>query len=268
MELLRLYALFLLLLISISSISSQTSTTTVYNGPPNLCYNGLYGCGCTLYDCQYCGNNCDGSGNKSLTKSCAPMLGWIQPQYYGYYNPCVRTEISTTPTIKFTSTLLVTTTKTTSTTPVTTTKTTSTTSVTTTKTISTTSVTTTASTSTTATTATTTTICVVSVSGQIPASSQCQPSTCGAPVASCSTNSDCECLALSSGGGGVCAALLSCSSLTPCLSDNLTCTVPYTVCVVRTRCNKPMCYPLALAVPQVCPPLNSNATISTVSTSA
>ncbi len=104
--------------------------------------------------------------------------------------------------------------------------------------------------------------------GQIPASSQCQPSTCGSPVAPCSSNLDCECLALSTGGGGICAALLSCSSLTPCSSDNVTCVVPYTVCVVKTRCNKPMCYPIALAVSQVCPPLNSTATTLMVPTSA
>ncbi|CAM4961663.1 unnamed protein product [Rotaria socialis] len=104
--------------------------------------------------------------------------------------------------------------------------------------------------------------------GQIFASLQCQPSTCNTSVAPCSTNSDCECLALTLGSGGICAvALLSCSSLTPCSSDNVTCTVPCTVCVVSTRCNKPMCYPQALAVAQVCPPLNSNATTQTTSTS-
>ncbi|CAF4846617.1 unnamed protein product, partial [Rotaria socialis] len=33
-------------------------------------------------------------------------------------------------------------------------------------------------------------ICLVAVSGDIPAGSQCQPSTCGARAAPCSTNSD------------------------------------------------------------------------------
>ncbi|CAF3258045.1 unnamed protein product [Rotaria socialis] len=95
--------------------------------------------------------------------------------------------------------------------------------------------------------------------GDIPAGSQCQPSTCGARAAPCSTNSDCECLALTSSSSGVCAAsLLPCSSLTPCASDNVTCTVPCTVCAFSTHCNKPMCYPLALTDPQVCPPLNSS----------
>ncbi|CAM4917550.1 unnamed protein product [Rotaria socialis] len=102
-------------------------------------------------------------------------------------------------------------------------------------------------------------ICLVAVSGDIPAGSQCQPSTCGARAAPCSTNSDCECLALTSSSSGVCAAsLLPCSSLTPCASDNVTCTVPCTVCAFSTHCNKPMCYPLALTDPQVCPPLNSS----------
>ncbi|CAF4571609.1 unnamed protein product [Rotaria sp. Silwood2] len=47
----------------------------------------------------------------------------------------------------------------------------------------------------------------------------------------------------------------------------MTCTVPCTVCVNSTRCNQPMCYPLALAVSQVCPPYNSVATTSTISRS-
>ncbi|CAM4922448.1 unnamed protein product [Rotaria socialis] len=102
-------------------------------------------------------------------------------------------------------------------------------------------------------------ICFVSVSGDPPANSQCQPSTCGARAAPCSTNVDCECLALTSSSSGVCAAsLLPCSSLTPCASDNVTCTVPCTVCAFSIHCNKPMCYPLALTDPQVCPPLNSS----------
>ncbi|CAF3695092.1 unnamed protein product, partial [Rotaria socialis] len=102
---------------------------------------------------------------------------------------------------------------------------------------------------------------------QVTNSSQCQPSTCGARANSCSTNSDCECLALGSGLSGICvASLLPCSSLTSCLSDNVTCVVSSAICLDSTRCNKPMCYPLALTVPQVCPPLNSSATTSSVST--
>ncbi|CAF1625377.1 unnamed protein product [Rotaria magnacalcarata] len=107
-------------------------------------------------------------------------------------------------------------------------------------------------------------LCIVNASGQIPESSQCEPPTCSTRAASCSTNPGCDCLALSLGLDGVCAAALpSCSYLTPCSSDNVTCTVSCTVCVINTRCNKPMCYPLALAVPQVCPPLNSSTTTTT-----
>ncbi|CAF3440248.1 unnamed protein product, partial [Rotaria sp. Silwood2] len=104
--------------------------------------------------------------------------------------------------------------------------------------------------------------------GQVSNSSQCQPEACSARVVPCSTNLDCQCLPLSSGVNGICAAWLQCSSLTPCASDNATCAVPYTVCVLSNRCGKAVCYPLALAAPQVCPQVNSNATVSTVPTTS
>ncbi|CAF3328454.1 unnamed protein product [Rotaria sp. Silwood2] len=75
-------------------------------------------------------------------------------------------------------------------------------------------------------------------------------------------------MALSSGSGGICGfSALPCSSLTTCSNYNMTCTVPCTVCINSTRCNQPMCYPLAFTVSQVCPPYNSVATTSTVSRS-
>jgi len=67
-------------------------------------------------------------------------------------------------------------------------------------------------------------------------------------------------------GAGLCAnTLVSCSTLTRCNSDNQTCSVPNTICVNNTRCNVPVCYPLTLATPQMCPPITSR-NISTTST--
>ncbi len=63
---------------------------------------------------------------------------------------------------------------------------------------------------------------------------------------------------------GMCAdTVISCSALPPCENDNRTCSTPNTVCVNNTRCNGPVCYPLSLATPNACPPLNSRNNIST-----
>ncbi|CAF5097929.1 unnamed protein product, partial [Rotaria sp. Silwood1] len=39
-----------------------------------------------------------------------------------------------------------------------------------------------------------------------------------------------------------------------CNSDNVTCSIPQTICVNSTRCQQPVCYPSALASIQICPP--------------
>ncbi|CAF1162300.1 unnamed protein product, partial [Didymodactylos carnosus] len=90
----------------------------------------------------------------------------------------------------------------------------------------------------------------------LPAGSQCQLSTCSSKPSKCSANFDCECLALTNGGGsGMCAnPIISCSNLAPC-QNNHTCSVLGTVCVNSTKCQQNVCYPVALAIPQMCPPI-------------
>ncbi|CAF2710890.1 unnamed protein product [Rotaria sp. Silwood2] len=39
-----------------------------------------------------------------------------------------------------------------------------------------------------------------------------------------------------------------------CNSDNVTCSIPQTICVSGTRCQQPVCYPMPLANIQICPP--------------
>jgi len=87
----------------------------------------------------------------------------------------------------------------------------------------------------------------------VPSESLCNPSEIWN---SCSSNSDCKCLS-SSSKWGVCALqYISCSSLDRC-ADNLTCAKSDTVCVTNhPRCGnqEPLCYPLILAAPSICPP--------------
>ncbi|CAF2046991.1 unnamed protein product [Rotaria magnacalcarata] len=87
------------------------------------------------------------------------------------------------------------------------------------------------------------------------------------PTASppCSSNVDCACLFMTMTSGGMCAnTVVSCNNLTRCNSDNVTCSVPNTVCVNNTRCNIPVCYPIELASYQQCPA--REAPISTTTT--
>ncbi|CAF4509142.1 unnamed protein product [Rotaria socialis] len=101
-----------------------------------------------------------------------------------------------------------------------------------------------------------------------------QPSTCGCCPSSycprqsipCSTNIDCGCLMMAMTGGGMCAdTILSCNNLVPCQNDNITCSTPNTVCVNNTRCGVPVCYPIAYASVQRCPPLTSTNSNSSTS---
>ncbi|CAF1473930.1 unnamed protein product [Didymodactylos carnosus] len=92
---------------------------------------------------------------------------------------------------------------------------------------------------------------------QPPVESQCNPTICNKNPIGCSLNTDCECLQLTNGRGGMCAdALMQCSVLKPCKNDNVTCSDPDTICIQNSRCNnqQPLCYPVALASPEVCPP--------------
>ncbi|CAF1559122.1 unnamed protein product, partial [Didymodactylos carnosus] len=92
------------------------------------------------------------------------------------------------------------------------------------------------------------------IKAQPPIESQCNPNDC--KRVGCSINTDCECLSLTNGGGMCADALVQCSILTPCENDNQTCRAPNTICIQHSRCNslKPLCYPIALASLQVCPP--------------
>ncbi|CAF0927616.1 unnamed protein product [Rotaria sordida] len=83
--------------------------------------------------------------------------------------------------------------------------------------------------------------------------------TCNAtyPYSRCSSNLDCGCLPLTrSGNGGICAYLnVPCTDLIPCENDNRTCTEVRQVCVKHSRCqNIPLCYPLDMIHPNLCPP--------------
>ncbi len=82
----------------------------------------------------------------------------------------------------------------------------------------------------------------------------------------CSSNLDCECFNLATNNTGICAeALISCSSLNNCDLNNQTCSIPNTVCVVGSRCNQPVCYPLALASPEICPQISTVPSTTTSS---
>lgn len=100
-----------------------------------------------------------------------------------------------------------------------------------------------------------------------PHESKCNPTLSGWNRAGCSINTDCACHDISKRGGGeggstsvgegMCAStMISCSVLTPCENDRVTCKQPETICVQDHRCsNRPVCYPIALANLAVCPPV-------------
>ncbi|CAF0832469.1 unnamed protein product [Adineta steineri] len=65
---------------------------------------------------------------------------------------------------------------------------------------------------------------------------------------------------------GICAlAVLRCTDVVRCNTDNRTCPIENTVCINSTRCGQPVCYPLALANKLVCPK-NTTATTAPTTT--
>ncbi|CAF3877272.1 unnamed protein product [Rotaria sordida] len=52
-----------------------------------------------------------------------------------------------------------------------------------------------------------------------------------------------------------------------CNSDNVTCSIAQTICVNNTRCQQPVCYPMALANIQICPPSARPTNTTTTTTS-
>ncbi|CAF3001330.1 unnamed protein product, partial [Rotaria sp. Silwood2] len=102
-----------------------------------------------------------------------------------------------------------------------------------------------------------------------PPESKCNPTFADCKRGGCSLNTDCTCYTISdntqSGSKGICASMMiSCSVLTPCEDDRITCKQPETICIESHRCsNQPLCYPIALANTAVCPPLPSlNVTVT------
>ncbi|CAF3863238.1 unnamed protein product [Rotaria sordida] len=87
----------------------------------------------------------------------------------------------------------------------------------------------------------------------------CNSTLCKWSSMPCSSNLDCECFSLTNTVNGtisaICAVVdLSCTSMVRCNSDNITCSIAQTICVNNTRCQQPVCYPMALANIQICPP--------------
>jgi hypothetical protein len=82
---------------------------------------------------------------------------------------------------------------------------------------------------------------------------------------SCSINSGCGCLHMSSTEGvGICGFLsLPCSKLLPCNSLNDECDQPESICVRHPRCNaNPVCYPASMMDKRICPKIASKRTIN------
>ncbi|CAF1401519.1 unnamed protein product [Adineta steineri] len=92
----------------------------------------------------------------------------------------------------------------------------------------------------------------------------CNFTACNSQRTPCSSNRNCECFSLTiSPSVGICAsAVLSCTDVVRCNTDNRTCPIENTVCVNSTRCGQPVCYPLALANKLVCP-INTTAATTT-----
>ncbi|CAF0943310.1 unnamed protein product [Adineta steineri] len=84
----------------------------------------------------------------------------------------------------------------------------------------------------------------------------CNFTTCNSERIACSSNLDCDCFSLTSiSNKGICAStVFSCASVVRCNMDNVTCSIESTICVNSTRCGQPICYPLAMANKQICPP--------------
>ncbi|CAF2116895.1 unnamed protein product [Rotaria magnacalcarata] len=92
----------------------------------------------------------------------------------------------------------------------------------------------------------------------------CPSPSCQASSVPCSANSNCECLFMTITTGGMCAdTVISCQNLISCENDNMTCSVPNTICVNNTRCARPVCFPIQRASFQTCPPLNARISSTT-----
>ncbi len=76
----------------------------------------------------------------------------------------------------------------------------------------------------------------------------------------CSTNSACGCLhMIGAHNFGICGFLYNpCSEFVSCQSSNNACYEPNHVCVDHPRCHlHPVCYPMSMAHPQLCPSITS-----------
>jgi hypothetical protein len=94
--------------------------------------------------------------------------------------------------------------------------------------------------------------------------SSCVPSSCGSDKISCSTNLECDCLQLvNSSSSAVCGYRLPCDALITCSSNN-SCPTPGSICINSTHCEKLVCYPMQLALIQVCPSRLVTSTTTTV----
>ncbi|CAF0999436.1 unnamed protein product [Adineta steineri] len=98
----------------------------------------------------------------------------------------------------------------------------------------------------------------------------CNFTACNSQQTLCSSNRDCECFSLTiKPSVGICAlAVLRCTDVVRCNTDNRTCPIENTVCVNSTRCSQPVCYPLALANKLVCPAATTTTTVRTTTTTA
>ncbi|CAF2710794.1 unnamed protein product [Rotaria sp. Silwood2] len=100
----------------------------------------------------------------------------------------------------------------------------------------------------------------------------CNSTLCKSSSLPCSSNLECECFSLvntvNGTMSGICAfATLPCISMVRCNSDNATCSIAQTICVNSTRCEQPVCYPMALANIQICPPSAGPTSTTTTSRS-
>ncbi|CAF4554213.1 unnamed protein product [Rotaria socialis] len=95
----------------------------------------------------------------------------------------------------------------------------------------------------------------------VPLVAQCRAATCSNFTACSSSNPNCFCYSVAT-GGGICGVSMSCAGLLPCNNSTLTCNNSQSVCIVNTCCIKPVCFPLVSASNSVCPTGYQNSTVS------
>ncbi|CAF1211222.1 unnamed protein product [Rotaria sordida] len=100
---------------------------------------------------------------------------------------------------------------------------------------------------------------------------QVSSQTCGgmSQYDQCSTNSACGCYyRADSDNIAICGSLwVTCSELVSCESLNNTCDEPNHICIHHPRChNFPVCYPLSMSSPQICPEIIMTDTTTASST--